>query len=42
MLNAKERDAEGWNALIQAADPCFKLKSINMPPGAKLAVIEIV
>jgi len=42
MLNAKERDAESWISLIHAADPGFKLRSIDMPLGAKLAVIEIV
>jgi hypothetical protein len=42
MLNAKERDASEWASLIQTADPSFKLKSIGMPAGAKLAVIEII
>ena len=42
LLNAKERDAEAWAALFEAADPRYKLKSISVPTGAKLAIIEAV
>jgi hypothetical protein len=42
MLNAKERDAESWISLISTANLGFKLNSIDMPPDAKLAVIEII
>ena len=42
MNNGKERDADDWAALFKAADLGFKLQSIRVPPGAKLAVIEAV
>ena len=37
--NAKERDAEDWASLFQAADPRFKLEEISKPPGATLSII---
>ncbi|KAF2113610.1 hypothetical protein BDV96DRAFT_601098 [Lophiotrema nucula] len=37
--NAKERDAEDWAHLFQAADPRFKLHEIIKPPEATLSII---
>ena len=41
LMNSKERDVDGWISLLQAADPGFRLKGISMPPGSKLAIIEV-
>ena len=41
MVNGKERDAEGWAALFKAADARFRLQSIRLPIGARLAIIEV-
>ena len=40
MLNGKERDAEGWINLFKAADLRFRVGSIRLPIGSKLAIIE--
>ena len=42
LMNAKERDADDWAALFDAADSGYKLQSISMPPGSKLAVVVAI
>ena len=42
MVNDKERDAEGWAVLFKAADARFRLQSIRLPIGTRLAIIEVV
>ena len=42
LMNAKEREMDEWTALFAAADPGFKLKSVEVPEGSKLAVLQIV
>ncbi|KAH9844670.1 Hydroxyindole O-methyltransferase [Teratosphaeria destructans] len=37
-----ERNPEDWNAIFKAADERFEIKSMNMPFGSELAVIEVV
>ena len=38
--NAKERDADEWEALFAKADSRFVLKGVNLPPGARCAIVE--
>lgn len=38
--NAKERSAKEWAALFEKADPRFKFTGVQLPPGAKVAIIE--
>lgn len=42
LTNAKERDAEQWNDLMKATDPRLHIKSITLPPGSAMAIIEVV
>lgn len=42
LTNAKERDAEQWNDLMKATDPRLRIKSITLPPGSAMAIIEVV
>lgn len=42
LTNAKERDAEQWNELMKATDPRLQIKSITLPPGSAMAIIEVV
>ena len=41
LTNAKERDAEQWNELIKATDPRLQIRSITLPPGSAMAIIEV-
>lgn len=42
LLNATERDVEGWHELFQEADPRFKVKTISMTPPGLMGIIEVV
>lgn len=42
LTNAKERDAEQWSRLMKETDPRLRIKSITMPPGSAMAIIEVV
>ena len=42
MLNALERDLEGWKALCPKADKRLKLQSVVTPPGSSLSIMELV
>lgn len=42
LTNAKERDADQWNDLMKATDPRLQIKSITLPPGSAMAIIEVV
>lgn len=41
LLNATERDAEGWHELFQEADPRFKVTDIKMTPPGLMAIIVV-
>jgi hypothetical protein len=42
LTNARERDAEQWSELMKATDPRLQIKSVTLPPGSAMAVIEVV
>ena len=42
LANAKERDAEEWKALFEAADARFKFQPIIKPPGMRMAIMEAI
>ena len=42
ILNARERDADEWRALIAEADPRFKFQGVKRPHGSNLAIIEAI
>lgn len=42
LLNATERDRQGWHKLFEEADPRFKVKSISMTPPGLMGIIEVV
>ena len=41
-FNGKERDKDDWLALIQSADPRFRLSNVKSPAGSLLSIIECV
>jgi len=41
-FNAKERDADEWEALLEKGDPRFKIKGIVQPPHSLFAIIEVI
>jgi hypothetical protein len=42
LTNAKERDHEQWQYLIHATDSRLRIKSMTLPPGSAMALIEVV
>jgi hypothetical protein len=38
--NAKERDLEEWQHLLEQADRRFIFTGLKMPPGSNLAILE--
>jgi hypothetical protein len=42
LTNAKERDHEQWTELMRMTDPRLQIKSITLPPGSAMAIIEVV
>lgn len=40
MLNAKERTAEDWAALLKSADERLVIKGIHEPPGSAIGLVE--
>ena len=41
LLNAVERDMDGWRSLVSRVDPRFRLMNVNTPPGSSLSVMEL-
>lgn len=41
LLNATERDKEGWYELFKEADPRFKVQCISMTPPGLMGIIEV-
>ena len=41
-FNSKERDADDWAALFEAADKRFKIQRIKCSPGSILSVIDVI
>ena len=41
LLNATERDVEGWHQLFYEADSRFKVKNIKITPPGIMAIIEV-
>jgi len=39
--NATERDADDWEKLLSMAHPWFRLRAIKIPPGSRLAILEV-
>ena len=39
--NAKERTANDWAALFEAADSRFQLTQVFQPPKSSLAIVEV-
>ena len=42
ILNARERDADEWRALIAEADPRFEFQGVKRPHGSTLAIMEAI
>ena len=42
ILNARERDADEWRALIAEADPRFRFQGVKRPHGSNLAIMEAI
>lgn len=42
LLNATERDEEGWHELFKEADPRFRVQRIGMTPPGLMGIIEVV
>jgi len=42
LLNAKERDNEGWKDLFAMADPRFKYLGNKQPKGSLMSIMEAV
>lgn len=42
VFNGKERDFDGWAALIARVDPRACIQQIRSPPGSLLSIIEVV
>lgn len=41
LLNARERTAKDWSALLKGADERFQLTTIHQRPQSALAVVEV-
>jgi hypothetical protein len=39
-VNAREREADDWEALFTEADPRYKFLGVTLPPKARLWLIE--
>lgn len=42
LFNAREREEAEWRNLLLEADSRFLLKRVIQPPGAALAIMEVV
>lgn len=42
LLNAKERDVEGWTELFAMAHPGFRFLGARQPKGSRMSIMEAV
>jgi 6-hydroxytryprostatin B O-methyltransferase len=42
LFNSLERDLEGWQEILTAADPRLRINAVNKPEGSFLTVIDVV
>ena len=42
ILNARERNADEWRALIAEVDPRYKFQGVKRPHGSNLAIMEAI
>ncbi|KAM0204752.1 hypothetical protein ACHAQI_009926 [Fusarium lateritium] len=42
LFNSLERDLEGWQEVLTAADPRLRINAVNKPEGSFLTVIDVV
>lgn len=42
LLNAKERDVDGWTELFAMAHPGFKFLGARQPKGSRMSIMEAI